>query len=186
MKNKRNSYLSIQSNVLVDLVCNLNRNHIKSTLTLTATLNTIHLSGWILLEEISFKSYLNNTKMRSTLSTIIYRIIVERVGCSREWYDLPLFECCVRNLDRWFQSCLNLHLHSHFFGLNLFSLSKDIESSLLMSFLGLRNYVGLNKFLIYRINKGCITHILSYLCIIGCNLNQVGFIYPYLFILFWI
>ena len=124
MNNENKPYIYIKINVLVHLECNLNRKHLKSTLTLTATLNTIHLSGWILLEEISFKSYLNNTKMRSTLSTIIYRIIVERVGCSREWYDLPLFECCVRNLYHWFQRCLNLQLHSHFFWIKSFFLVK--------------------------------------------------------------
>ena len=161
MNNEKRPYLSIKSNVLVDLECNLNRNHLKSTLTLTATLKTIHVSGWILLTDLSFQSSLNNSKMRSTLSTRNYRIIVERVGCSREWYDLPLFECCVRNLYHWFQSCLNPHLHSHLFGIKSFCLVKGHWISSFNEFPRAENYVGLNKFLIYRINKGCITQILS-------------------------
>ena len=124
MNNENKPYISIKINVLVHLECNLNRKHLKSTLTLTATLKKIHVSGWILLADLSFQSSLNNSKMRSTLSTINYRIIVERVGCSREWYDLPLFECCVRNLYHWFQRCVNLQLHSHFFWIKSFFLLK--------------------------------------------------------------
>ena len=124
MNNEKRPYISIKSNVLGDLECNLNRKHLKSTLTLTATLKTIHVSSWILLADLSFQSSLDNSKMWSTLSTINYRIIVERVVSSREWYDLPLFECCVRNLDHWFHSYLNLHLHSHFFWIKYFCLVK--------------------------------------------------------------